>query len=76
MHQADELWAESGHARPASRAPLEHLRGIPADKLSPPIREASGRVVDYFYRCCFGGLPVAPEAVQELRQALEHARTP
>jgi transglutaminase-like putative cysteine protease len=76
VNQVEGLWADLGHARPASRAPLEHLRGIPPDKLSPQVREVSGKIVECFYRCCFGGLQILPATIQGLRQELERARTP
>lgn len=76
VNQVEGLWADQGLARPASRAPLEHLRGIPPDKLSPQIREVSGKIVECFYRCCFGGLQILPAEIQGLRQKLERARTP
>ena len=75
VRQVDGLWADQGLARPASRAPLEHLRGIPPDKLSPQVREVSGKIVECFYRYCFGGMPVSPTVVEELRRELERART-
>jgi hypothetical protein len=74
IHQVDRLWADQGQARPASRAPLEHLRGIPADKLSPQIRNVSGKIVECFYRCCFGEFPISRAEIKELRQELELAR--
>jgi hypothetical protein len=74
VNQVEGLWADHGHTRPASRAPLEHLRGIPPDKLSPQIREVSGKIVECFYRCCFGGLQILPAVIQGLRQELERAR--
>ena len=76
IHQVDHLWADHGLARPVYRAPLEHLRNIPRDKLSPQAMEASGKVVECFYRCCFGGLPILPTDIQELHQTLERARIP
>ena len=74
IHHVDSLWADQGLARPASRAPLEHLRSIPLDKLSPQVREASEKIVECFYRCCFGGLQIPPAEVQCLRQEFEEAR--
>jgi transglutaminase-like putative cysteine protease len=76
VNQIEGLWADQGLARPASRAPLEHLRGIPPDKLSPQIREACGKIVECFYGCCFGGWQILPTEIQRLRQELERARTP
>lgn len=75
IKQVDALWAEQGHARPTSRAPVEHLRLIPQDKLSPKIREASGKIIESFYRCCFAGWKILPAEIQGLRQEFERART-
>src|SRR5208282_5327857 len=76
FNKVDDLWARQGMARPATRAPLEHLMSIPPDKFSPPVREASGKIVDCFYRCCFGGFPILPAEIEGLRKELERARTP
>ncbi|MGA3324659.1 MAG: transglutaminaseTgpA domain-containing protein [Terriglobia bacterium] len=76
VNQVEGLWADQGLARPVSRAPLEHLRSIPPDKLSPQIREVSGKIVECFYRCCFGGLQISPAEIQGLRKELEGASTP
>jgi transglutaminase-like putative cysteine protease len=74
-NQVEELWADQGLARQASRAPLEHLRSIPPDKISPQMREVSGKIVDCFYRCCFGGLQISPAEIQGLGKEFEKARS-
>lgn len=76
IHQIDRLCAESGHARPASLAPLEHLAGIPSSALSPPVVEACRKIVGCFYRSYFGGSAVPPGEIQGLRRELERARAP
>jgi transglutaminase-like putative cysteine protease len=75
VNQVEELWTDLGFARQASRAPLEHLSSIPPNKISPQIREVSGKIVESFYRCCFGALEVLPAEIQRLRQELERARS-
>lgn len=73
LSRVDRLWARCGCARPASRAPLEHLAGIPQEKISPALRDAAGRVVECFYRSCFAHARVEPAEVRELQQALDRA---
>jgi hypothetical protein len=73
VSRVDDLWATRGVARPVSRAPLEHWQAIPADKLTPQLREASRKVIECFYLCCFAGVRVPPGKIQELRREIEHA---
>ena len=75
LSRLDAVWARKGFARPASRAPLEHLSAIPPEKLSLDLRAASRNVVDSFYQASFGGAPTRPEELKALRQALEKAAT-
>jgi len=75
IHQVDRLWNQKGQARPASHAPLEHLKNIPAHKLTPQLHAASRRIVDCFYRCCFAGDSISPDELRKLRQEFELART-
>jgi transglutaminase-like putative cysteine protease len=71
MRRLDQLWARIGFARPASRAPLEHLALIPAGKISSSLREASWRIIDVLYRTTFGGVPSMPSEARELRDSLD-----
>jgi MoxR-like ATPase len=62
LRRADALLLRSGHSRPASRAPLEHLEALPQDALQPAQREDVARAVQCFYRARYGGeQPAAPE---------------
>ncbi len=73
LSRLDDVWARKGFARPASRAPLEHLSAIPPEKLSSDLHAASRNAVDSFYQVSFGGAPTSPKELKELRQALERA---
>ena len=70
----DKLWARKGIARPPSRAPLEHVASLPAEKVGEDFRQACHRAVDYFYGISFGHAAPRNEELRELRQALERAR--
>ncbi len=76
MSRLDELWAREGFLRPASRAPLEHLRSIPPEKIPTPMREASQAVIDCYYRACFAGLAVDREEVEAMQRLLDRTRGP
>ncbi len=67
----DRLWVEKGLARPASRAPLEHLASLPAEKLGDEFRQACKSAVEYFYQISFGGSQPMPDRLQGLHQDLE-----
>ena len=67
----DRVWQRRGLPRPLSRAPLEHLGALPANKISPEFRQACQDAVEYFYSCCFGGSPLEPGRARELRRNLE-----
>jgi len=75
MRRLDKIWAREGFIRPAFRAPLEHLGGIPAEKLSPSLHDLSRRVIECFYRTSFGGIPFVPAESRELRRSLEQAES-
>ncbi|MBI3855391.1 MAG: transglutaminase domain-containing protein, partial [Planctomycetes bacterium] len=64
MARLDRLWKRAGHPRPAARAPLEHLRGL------PPAARLGGELVDAFYRCRYGGAAPTSEELAVLRRAL------
>jgi transglutaminase-like putative cysteine protease len=68
MRRLDALWKKSGHPRPASRAPLEHLRGL------PPAAQVGGDLVEEFYRCRYGGSALSPEAIAGLKKGLAAVR--
>ncbi len=75
LKRLDYLWARRGFARPVSRAPLEHLAGIPPEKITPALRDASRKVVEYFYRSCFGGASLSPQEAQDLLRSLDRSET-
>ncbi len=70
LKSLDDKWSSLGHARPASRGPLEHAQSLPA-QVPAPLRVASLEAVECFYRGCFAGrVPEAAE-IQKARSALE-----
>lgn len=71
LQRADQYWAAVGCERPSHRAPQEHLESIPPGKLPPERRRASERLVESFYRASFGGVPLPPEEIGELRRESE-----
>jgi transglutaminase-like putative cysteine protease len=71
LAQADRLWARAGHARPASRAPLEHALSLPAERVPLELRDASLRIVQYYYQERFGGRPAPAEAIADLASRLK-----
>jgi hypothetical protein len=61
-------WARRGRPRPPARGLLEHLDSLPSHVLSPPEREASGKVVAACYRSAYRGeLPDVGE-IERLRR--------
>jgi hypothetical protein len=67
MRTLDGVWKRSGHPRPASRAPLEHLRGLPS-----PSRIGL-ELVEAFYRCRYGGSAPTQNEIAGLRRGLGDA---
>jgi len=62
MGRLDRHWKRSGHPRPPSRAPLEHLLLLPESA-------RSGRpLVDAVYRCRYGGQPPSAGELESLRR--------
>jgi hypothetical protein len=76
MRRLDKTWSIAGYSRPVYRAPLEHWTGIPAEKLSPALRESSRLIIDYYYRTSFGGRPHSATEVLELGHRLDGAERP
>ncbi len=64
----DREWKKLGLARPASRAPLEHWRSLPDEKVPSDLRHQSRRLIDCYYRASFGGETVSAD---ELRTLME-----
>ena len=67
----DAAWACRGHARPPHRAPLEHLRSLPAAALPPEARAASERAVECFYAARFARRCPPPAEVAQVRAELD-----
>jgi hypothetical protein len=65
--------AARGFPRPPSRGPLEHLQGVPEDRLESPLRSAGARVVGAYYRARYSGASVGEEEVRELGENLRRA---
>ena len=62
MGRLDRHWKRSGHPRPPSRAPLEHLLMLPESA-------RSGRpLVDAVYRCRYGGQPPSAGELESLQR--------
>ncbi len=64
LRSLDRTWRRSGHPRPAGRAPLEHLRGLPA------AARVGDAVVEAFYRCRYGGQALSEAELAGLRRGL------
>jgi len=64
----DAYWTKCGVARPAHRAPLEHLETITAEKVSPNIRRASRHLIETYYLASFGGMAPAKEELRTLQR--------
>jgi len=73
LAQLDGRWARLGFARPAWRAPLEHLESLPPDKVPAALLAAGRRAVECFYRCCYAGAAVDPTEIRVLESALDEA---
>ncbi len=73
MATLDRHWARWGVARPAWRAPLEHLTSLPPDRISPELVEAARGIILYCYACLFGGASVEKAMVRQMRAKWEQA---
>jgi len=62
LGRLDRHWRRSGHPRPPSRAPLEHLLGLPETARS------GLELVEALYRCRYGGQAPSAEEVAGLRR--------
>jgi hypothetical protein len=71
MARLDREWKKRHVPRPPTRAPLEHLRDLPADKIPTEVRETSLRVIDCYYRAAFRGDEIPAEDLVELRQGIK-----
>jgi protein-glutamine gamma-glutamyltransferase len=71
MQRLDSLWARYGQARPAHRAPLEHLQRVPPGRLPPALQAASADVIACYYDARYGGRFPARETVRGLARRLE-----
>jgi hypothetical protein len=64
LGRLDRHWRRSGHPRPPSRAPLEHLLGLPE-------AARSGReLVEALYKCRYGGQAPSADELAGLRRRL------
>lgn len=73
LRRLDRRLARRGFPRPASRAPREHLHSLPEGALSPSLRAAAERAVDYVYEARFAGRPPAAHDVESAVADLEAA---
>jgi hypothetical protein len=64
LRSLDRAWSRSGHPRPPGRAPLEHLRSLPA------AARVGDAVVDAFYRCRYGGQVLSESELAGLQRGL------
>ena len=69
----DATWTRRGYARPAHRAPREHLRSLPAAAMPAEARAASERAVDCFYAARFARRCPPPAEVAQVRAELDRA---
>jgi hypothetical protein len=63
LGRLDRHWKRSGHPRPPSRAPLEHLLAL------PEAARTGRELVDALYRCRYGGRAPTTEELAGLRRA-------
>jgi transglutaminase-like putative cysteine protease len=73
LARVDRLWARRGFPRPPHRAPLEHLRSLPSDRVGPPALDATRAAVECYYRARFGGVTAAPDELAGLARRLAEA---
>jgi len=62
MGRLDRHWKRTGHPRPPSRAPLEHLLAL------PEAARAGRALVDAVYRCRYGGQAPSAGELESLRR--------
>jgi Transglutaminase-like superfamily/TgpA N-terminal domain len=67
----DAYWTKCGVARPAHRAPLEHLESITAEKVSPDICRASRHLIETYYLASFGGMALPTEELRTLQREFD-----
>jgi transglutaminase-like putative cysteine protease len=72
--ELDGTLASLGCPRPPSRAPLEHFRRLPVEKLPLGLREASAAIVETYYRARFGGERISDDEIGALRRLLSERR--
>ena len=72
----DAYWTKCGVARPAHRAPLEHLETITAERVSSDIRRASRRLIETYYLASFGGMAPPAEKLRALQREINGLTSP
>jgi hypothetical protein len=72
MARLDREWKRRNVPRPATQAPLEHVMGLPADKIPSGVRETSLRVIDGYYRAAFRGDRIPAEDLALLAQDMKN----
>ena len=70
LKDLDSVWKKRGWARPATRAPLEHLMQLPSDDVSAETFVAARRLIDCYYRAAYRGDEVSAEELEALRQLM------
>jgi hypothetical protein len=73
LKRLDSYWSDCGVARPASRAPLEHLDSIPVGKLPTQMQRLSREVIESYYCASFGGVAPAAHEIEKLQSDFEQA---
>lgn len=76
MQRLEDRWSSLGHARPAHRAPLEHLDSLSEGAVPRWLLASSRGTVDCYYRARFGGYHPDPSEISRLRSALEEGTVP
>ena len=67
LRDTESRWAKAGWRRPATKGLREHLESLPADALSPDVRQLSSRVVLLYYQARFGAEGLTEQQLSDLR---------
>jgi hypothetical protein len=71
LRRLDAAWAHAGFPRPPHRAPLEHARDLPGDRIPPGLKELGVDIVQCFYRGAYGGKIIDDADVARLSRGLD-----
>jgi hypothetical protein len=71
LRRLDAAWARAGFPRPPHRAPLEHARDLPADRVPPGLKAIGLDIALCFYRGAYGGAVIDDAEVARLSRGLD-----